>query len=216
MKIKKEDPVITHYGMLGMRWGVRKARYTDENASGIKLEKGSKISRVASEGDEQLGGMKYAAFTPEDIDEYKFALGGNEKYLYEYKLKEALVSPNEKHQVDAFLETVSEMKVSNVARILKTKSKLSTLKDIEKELKKAVENGEIKSQIKTYDKFMELFYAKELEPIRSRYFEKLSQEGYNMIIDSSDRGVVADNPIIIFSGSRSLSFESKKAADPFD
>ena len=208
------NKTIYHYGMLGMRWGVRKERYTNEDLKGIRLEKGSKITRIASAGDEKIGGMKYAAFTPEDIEEYKFNLGGEGKYAYDYKLKEALVSPNEKRQVDAFLETVSEMKISEAAKVLKTKSKMATLKGIEKELKNAIENGEIKSKIRTYDKFMELFYAKELEPIRNRYFEKLSKEGYNMIIDSSDRGTVTDNPIIIFNGSKSLSFESKKAANP--
>ena len=201
---------LRHYGVLGMRWGHRKARYTDANASGIHLKKGTTINRISSAGDEKIGGMKYAAFKPEDVAEYEFMLGGGgKKFNFNYKLKEDLVSPNEKRQVDAFVETVKEMSVKDAASTLKKKSKLSTLKGIEKELTNAV-NGNIKSTVKTYDKFMELLYDKDLEPIRQKYFQKLSKEGYNMIIDSSDKDVISESPVIIFSGNKSLEFISKK------
>jgi len=200
---------LTHYGVLGMKWGIRKERYTDSRASGIRLEKGKTIHRIASKGDEKIGGMKYAAFKPEDVEEYEFALGGEGKFNFSYKLKEVLVSPNEKRQFNAFFETVKDVGIKQVAATLKTKSKLSTLKGIEKELIKA-QAGNIKSQIKTYDKFMDLLYAKELEPVKRAYFTKLSKEGYNMIIDSSDRTAMTDSPVIIFNGSKSLEFTSKK------
>ena len=200
---------LAHYGVLGMKWGVRKARYEDSNASGITIKKGQTINRIASAGDEKQSGMKYAAYEKEDVDNYEMLLGGSGKFNFTYKATTNLVSPNEKRQVDAFLETVNEMSVSKAASILKTKSKLSSLKGIEKELDKALE-GNDKSKVKTYDKFMDLLYAKELEPLRTQYFNKLSKEGYNMIIDSSDKGAVSNNPIIIFNGSKSLSFISKK------
>lgn len=203
------NDVLAHYGMLGMKWGVRRDRYNDTKSAGIRLEKNATINRVASDGDEKLVGMKYAAFKPDDIETYEVFLGGSSKFNFSYKVKETLISPNEKRQVDAFLETVKDMGVSQVASTLKTKSKLSTLRGIEKELTKAVDGNE-KSKIKTYDKFMDLLYAKELEPIRKSYFGKLSEEGYNMIIDSSDKGLMADSPIIIFNGNKSLAFISKK------
>lgn len=195
-----------------MKWGKRKARYTDSTAKGIRLEKGTTINRIAEKGDEKIEGMKYAAFKPKDVEEYEFFLGGTNKFNFSYKLKENLVSPNEKRQVDAFLETVKDLSVKEAAASLKKKSKLSTLKDIEKELTKAIE-GNDKSKVKTYDKFMDLLYAKELEPIRQAYFDKLSKEGYNMIIDSSDKDAFSDSPIIIFSGEKSLTFVSKKKLD---
>ena len=215
MKRTMKNNFLSHYGMLGMRWGVRKERYSDEKSSGIRLEKGSTISRVASAGDEKIGGMKYAAFKPEDIEEYEFALGTSGKFSFKYTLKETLISPNEKRQVDAFLETVKESSVKKVAASLKAKDKFASIKDIEKELAQAV-SGNTKSRIRTYDKFMQLLYSKELEPVRQAYFTKLSKEGYNMIIDSSDKGVVSDAPIIIFSGSKSLQFTSKEKINPDD
>ena len=201
---------LNHYGILGMRWGVRRDRYNDTNSKGIRLEKGSSIHRIANVGDEKQGGMKYAAFKKADIEEYEFALGGGEnKFNFNYKLKEALISPNEKRQVDAFLETIKDVGISEVSKSLKAKSKLTTLKGIEKELTKATSGNE-KSKIKTYDKFMELLYAKELAPVRDAYFNKLHKEGYNMLIDSSDKGVISDAPVIIFNGQKSLAFVSKK------
>lgn len=192
-----------------MKWGVRKDRYTNPKGDSITLKKGSTINRIAEEGDEKQTGMKYAAFDTKDVEEYEFFLGGGGKFNFTYKLKDTLVSPNEKRQVDAFLETVSGVSVKEVSKILKKKSKLSTLRGIEKELTRAL-SGNDKSIVKTYDKFMDLLYADELEPIRKEYFKKLSKEGYNMIIDSSDKGVMADNPILIFSGEKSLSFISKR------
>lgn len=204
-----DDDFLEHYGVLGMRWGKRKKRYEAEKSKGIKLEKGSIINRIAVDGDEKQGGMKYAAFKKKDIETYETFLGGEGKFNFSYKLKETLISPNEKRQVDAFLEIINDMSVKKAASVLKTKSKFSTLKDIEKELQKAVE-GNVKSKVKTYDKFMDLLYAKELEPIRKEYFKKLSKEGYNMIIDSSDKDVMSDKPLIIFNGNKSLTFNSKK------
>jgi hypothetical protein len=192
-----------------MKWGQRSARYKDATATGVRLEKGSTINRIAEAGDEKKGGMKYAAFKPEDIENYEFILGGSNKFNFQYTLKETLISPSEKRQCDAFLEIIGEMSVKKAASILKKKSKLSTLRGIEKELTKAV-NGNEKSVVKTYDKFTELLYAKELEPIRRQYFSKLSAEGYNMIIDSSDKGSISDVPLLIFSGNKSLAFTSKK------
>lgn len=200
---------LHHYGVLGMRWGVRRDRYQDAEASGIRLKKGTKINRIATKGDEKRGGMKYAAFDPKDVEMYEFMLGGGNKFNFSYKVKDVLISPNEKRQVDAFLETVNELGINKTASTLKTKSKLATLKGIEKELTKAVE-GNVKSKVKTYDKFMDLLYADELEPVRTRYFNKLSKEGYNMIIDSSDKGSMSDSPVLIFNGNKSLSFVSKK------
>lgn len=200
---------LHHYGVLGMRWGVRRDRYQDAGASGIRLKKGTKINRIATEGDEKRGGMKYAAFDPKDVETYELMLGGGNTFNFSYKVKDVLISPNEKRQVDAFLETVNELGITKTASTLKTKSKLSTLKGIEKELTKAVE-GDVKSKVKTYDKFMDLLYADELEPVRTRYFNKLSKEGYNMIIDSSDKGTMSDSPVLIFNGNKSLSFVSKK------
>ena len=192
-----------------MKWGVRRDQYTDSRATGITLAKDSVIKRVAGAGDEKQAGMKYAAFKPDDIDMYELMLGGSEKFNFSYKVKDVLRSPNEKRQFDAFFETVKDMSVSKVAATLKKKSKLSTLRGIEKELTKAVE-GNIKSKVRTYDKFVELLYADELEPVRKSYFDKLSKEGYNMIIDSSDKGVISNSPILIFNGSKSLAFVSKK------
>jgi hypothetical protein len=199
---------LAHYGILGMHWGRRKARYTDAASVGVRLEKDSTINRIADSGDERIGGMKYAAFKKEDVEMYEFMLGSG-KFNFQYKLKETLVSPSEKRQVDAFIETVKDISVKEAAATLKTMSKFSTLKGIEKELTNAV-SGKDKSIVKTYDKFIDLMYSEKLEPIRKHYFNKLSKEGYNMIIDSSDKDVVSDMPIIIFSGSKSLSFVKKK------
>ncbi len=189
----------------------RMDRFNEDQATkGLRIEKGSTINRIAKAGDETKSGMKYAAFTKSDVDEYEFALGGTgNKFNFTYKAKEVLVSPNEKKQVDAFIDTVKDLKVSQVASAIKTKSKFSTMKGLEKDLRKAVE-GDPKLRTKTYSKFMDLLYDDALASVKSNYFSRLSKEGYNMIIDSSDRGLVSDNPVIIFNGSKSMEFIKKK------
>ena len=81
------------------------------------------------------------------------------------------------------------------------------------EFRRVLFRSDSKSKVKTYDKFMEMMYDKKLDPIKIEYFKKLSKEGYNMIIDSSDRDNVADNPIIIFNGDKTLEYVKKKKTE---
>jgi hypothetical protein len=213
-----------------MRWGVRKSaeggsprklkgvrkqykRYFDDKTEGVTLKKGTTINRIARKGDEKDKGFKYASFKASDKEQYEWLLGVGDAVNVKYKASKALVSPSEKKQVDEFIKLIGDRKVGDVAKTLKSKSKLSTLKGLEKALTKAVE-GDPKYQTKTYNKFMSLLYAKELQPIREAYFKKLSKQGYNMIIDSSDKGVVAESPVIIFSGGKSLSFTGYEKIKP--
>lgn len=76
MMVNYEKPSLnelTHYGVKGMKWGVRKDRskggyhYYFQNQTKHIIKKGSTIHRITSNPNEKHEGSTYAAFTDADV-----------------------------------------------------------------------------------------------------------------------------------------------------
>lgn len=210
---------LKHYGILGMKWGVRrfqnkdgtltsegKRRYRKKSnfdPDDIVLKKGTIVNRVVPKGwaSKELGltGHAYAAFKKEDIETYRryASLFGKNSYVnLEYKVKDILVSPGEKKRVDEFVKLMSKDK-----QALETFKKSAPLLFIPK---KRLENlTDPKDINRAYRRFSYLLVAK--PELREAYFNQLKKDGYNMVIDDGDRlAKISSSPIIIFDREKSL------------
>lgn len=213
---------LVHYGIKGMKWGVRryqnkdgtlanagKKRYSEDD---VVLEKGTEIHRIIpkswSEKEKNLSGHAYASFKSEDTKRYKdFAklFGGGDNYVdMTFKAKDVIVSPSRKKRVNEFIKLMDSDPNARQAMIKSTrtpllfmpKSRLNKLDDP-------------KQAEKAYEKFSYLLVSK--RELRDPYFKRLEDAGYSMVIDDADvRGGISKSPIIVFDRNKSMSLESMK------
>ena len=192
---------LVHFGVLGMRWGVRKEQGSSKKVS---LDKGTKIQRIGSKG-EGLEGMKYVSFTKSDNDFYKDMFLDDNKVTMKMKAKEAIITPTQQEAVNQLIKSLSKMPMDDVVSAIKPLTVFKMEKSIRKQLEKAF-TGDEKSKDKTAVFIEEKLYKDELASIKKRYFSDLSKQGYNAIIDRSDT-LLTDFPLIIFNGDKSLMFD---------
>lgn len=201
----KVDDFLAHYGVLGMRWGVRK----DASGDSITLKKGAELHRVTSNANESMDkGHAYASFEKEDIETYKTiqkALGKkNKSFDLTMKATTDLIAPSEKKRVEAFINLLE--KDSKFASELKTTQRRMFILNVgDRGARKMAKRNEglTRKKAKAYNLLNYAIASK--GKLRDRYFKELSDMGYNMIIDEADRrNGVSKTPVVIFDRGESL------------
>lgn len=141
---------IYHYGVLGMKWGVRnnkeqQTKKSMNNGDGdIIIKKGTEIHRIVPKSwvnnEKDYSGHAYASYKKEDTERYKhFAKmfgDGNNCIDMTFKAKETLVSPSRKKRVDEFIKLMDSDPKAKAELIKSTrfilfmpKSRLNKLND---------------------------------------------------------------------------------------
>ena len=192
---------LTHFGTLGMRWGIRKEQ--DKNKK-VSLAEGTKIQRIGSKN-ETLEGMKYISFTKSDNAFYKDMFSSDNTVVMKMRTKKVIVTPTQQESVDQLIKSLSKMPIDDVVSAIKPLTVFKMEKTIRKQLEKAF-GGDEKSKDKTSVFIEEKLYKDELASVKKQYFSDLSKQGYNAIIDRSDT-LLTDFPLIIFNGDKSLMFD---------
>jgi len=209
------DDVLQHFGVKGMKWGIRKkddskGRQSKLDDTDIVIKKGTDIHRLVPEKwlekEKGLKGHAYASYKPEDVQQYRdFAklFGGGANYVdMNFKVTKDMVSPSAKKRVDEFVKLMDSDPKARDAMIKATRNPLTFMP--KKHLDK-LDNP--KTAEKAYRKFAYLLVSK--RDLRDPYFKNLEKKGYSMVLDDGDiQGGISKAPIIVFDRNKSMKLKS--------
>lgn len=209
---------LYHYGVKGMKWGVRRDR-------DIRVKAGAKITRVSTSDerkkdisrkhayvatnrkDRKTYGTKFAKQLARDEALYKN--NPTDIYRIRYKAKNDLVSPSKRKRIDEF------NKIKNDPRVLK-----ETVKSLKEEYQGGSSEFSLMTdkQVSNYlnkAKPEEQYYAFSFSILsskynRNKYFGVLQNQGYNALIDDVDAGSYSKAPMIVFDRYKDLKYEDAK------
>lgn len=225
---------LMHYGVLGMKWGVRKDRYKDDYDRDTIIKKGQKINVItAGQKANTNRNYTYASRTNHDKNFYeshmpdllKKTTGTATKiYQNDFTVKKNIKIPSQETAVNTFLKmyrddpngVTSAIATSLAAR--KRTADMGRIKNLildkqEKKLYSVVYKnfyrqakvGEEWLKNEGYEAFNTSFaYVK--NPARDRYFELLLKQGFGGVRDVNDlNSGLTEDPLIVFNPSSNLS-----------
>ena len=210
------DVALEHYGVKGMKWGVRKApEVSGIGSSDRTINKGSEILYVSDRKyKEGKSNRLYSSYTKSDKATYSdliASFGDNGRvYHNTFKVKSDLKVPSDKRAAEIFTKMAKEDPKSiskDMARAYQARVglPLKTAKSFEKKISK-LDSGNVELGEKLYSKYNKMLVADMTSS--SNFYGRLVKEGYGALSDLNDRGKMAQDPLIIFNHDKKLSHVS--------
>lgn len=215
---------LYHYGVKGMKWGVRKKRYNSEYDNDIILKKGSTIQNISAKKERDLNkSMIYGAHTKKDrlnyksyyADKLKTFDGFKTVYQNDLKVVKDIKIPSQKKAVEMFKDTFSKDPEGMAKCIAKTQADLSFFGNVGKTLKmdkgsrlyrKYMHAGEEWMNTKGYENFVSSLVSEKSAKARNAYFDTLIGNGYGGMLDINDinNTYKSESPVIIINPNKNL------------
>ncbi len=193
-------------------FGKSQINYSELSTKEVILKRGQEFARITQRKNETLRDMTYAAYTKEDRARYVSVMANVQglrfakrsyKPTYEVTLKATknLKSPSEKVRLDAFVELMSASVIPVGLRGKKTLTGREYLArtGLKREVKR-LDNQQLGE--KYYHAFVANQFAN--RPLNTAYFNSIKAKGFNALMDDNDRGIVADEPIMILDTKGSI------------
>lgn len=233
------DSFLIHYGVKGMKWGVRKEYASTSGTSSsrkhsslkpnsdgsIDIPKGSTIQRVvngkrllAKAGADIGDTYTYASFTKGDNLRYESRFGIHKNLLVKdasrvlsLRAKVDLKAPTPGETSRIFWDSLQKNPIDlKIARDYLRKSGMGDPKALDR----ALSNPDSREAYNTYGLLFDtsIYGGSRMKNISSSFINELGRKGYNTIVDPSDAawGGMYDAPIVVFGGSKSLEVSASR------
>lgn len=205
-----ETNYLAHYGVMGMKWGIRHDRKTGD----IRFRSGTTFKRLSVHDESKAKGHAYVNYRNDDSLRYRGFFAANLRRKYPGKQvrsinlisKKSLKAPGKKVRIQTFKEMhkndpnfskeLAKYHKSDWHYFTPLPTKYYEIKIKNLNDKKLVDYG--------YKHFARSIGGNEY--IRSEYFKRLSKKGYDLVTDDLDAGRFGKEPAIIFDRNKSTKY----------
>ena len=217
---------LCHYGVKGMKWGVRRdkeeldrlagrAYKVELDSTSMTIKKGSKFHRVTANPTTEKKGYAYVSFKDEDVKGYRKEIstwldecqGAAKTFDLTMVAKKDIKVAGEVEKINTFLDLLGTEKLDNMA-ILRAKKNSKSVYSNElagkpKRLKDALVKQGLNEEVAEYYAIFSMNIYNNPQN-KEAFINALKDKGYDAIVDTEDALAHRLQPIIVFERENTL------------